>query len=262
MDLVEASARSFQSARRHPWERARLRVIGSLIQRHAPLKPGDLVLDVGCGDTFVVEQLAGRYPGVHFHAVDTAFTEEVIARLRHRLEGVSVSLHGSLDEVRDLPAGSVAIVLLMDVMEHVPDDRAFLRDVCSGPFVSPATRFVITVPAYEWLFSSHDRLLGHYRRYSTALLRRQLESAGLTVVEQGRFFGSLLPVRMLQTLRERLFKRPSAAATGLVTWRSSDIAARAVAALLVADARLSIAFGRVGIRLPGLSKFAVCRKSA
>jgi hypothetical protein len=121
---------------------------------------------------------------------------------------------------------------------------------------------VVTVPAYEWLFSSHDRLLGHYRRYSAGLLRRQLEAGGLAVVEQGRFFGSLLPVRLLQTVRERLFNAPSAAATGLVTWRASELAARAIAAVLVVDARLTIAFSRAGIRLPGLSEFAVCRKSA
>ena len=109
---------------------------------------------------------------------------------------------------RSCQAESVAVVLLMDVMEHVPDDHAFLDDVVSRRFVSGDTRFVITVPAYEWLFSSHDRLLGHYRRYSSSLLRRQLQAAGLIVAEQGRFFASLLPFRVLQTLRERLFNAP------------------------------------------------------
>ena len=81
MDLVEARALDFYSGRRHPWERARLTAVGSLIERHAPLKPGDVVVDVGCGDTFVVEQLARLYPGVHFHAVDTAFTDEMVQHL-------------------------------------------------------------------------------------------------------------------------------------------------------------------------------------
>lgn len=262
MDLVEASAAAFQSTRRHPWERARLNAVCSLIERHCPLKPGDLVLDVGCGDTFIVEQLARRYPGVSFHAVDTAFTDEVVHYLRGRLEGISVSLHASLDDVRDLPTESVAVVLLMDVMEHVPDDRAFLRDVTSRAFVSPATCFVITVPAYQWLFSSHDRLLGHYRRYSTARLTGVIEAVGLRVTEGGRFFSSLVAVRVLQALRERWFNRPSAAASGLVTWRGGETGTRAIAGALTADARLSIGLGRLGIRLPGLSNFAVCRKSA
>jgi trans-aconitate methyltransferase len=262
MDLVEASAQAFQSFRRHPWERARLNAVRSLIERHAPLAPGDVVLDVGCGDTFVVEQLALRFPGVHFHAVDTAFTDGVIEHLRDRLKGASVTLHGSLEDLTDLPAESVAVVLMMDVMEHVPDDRAFLLDVLSRRFISSRTCFVITVPAYEWLFSSHDRLLGHYRRYSTAVLVRRIKAAGLSIAEQGRFFGSLLPVRLLQTLRERIFNAPAAAATGLTTWQGGSLAAAAIAAALIVDARVSIALGRVGIHLPGLSNFAVCRKSA
>lgn len=221
-----------------------------------------MVIDVGCGDTFVVEQLARRYPGVQFHAVDTGFTDEVIQHLRGRLIGARVALHGSLDEVPPLPVGSVAVVLMMDVLEHVSDDRALLMDVASRRFVAGGTRFVITVPAYEWLFSSHDRLLGHYRRYSTPHLTRQIEAAGLLVIDDGRFFASLVPLRALQVLRERFFSATPAPATGLTTWRGGEIAARALAAVLAADARVSMVLGRLGIALPGLSKFAVCRKSA
>ena len=146
---------------------------------------------------------------------------------------------------------SVAVVLLMDVMEHVPDDRAFLDDVVSRRFVSGNTRFVITVPSYEWLFSSHDRLLGHYRRYSTATLTRQIQAAGLAVAEQGRFFATLLPVRAVQTLRERIFSPSAAPATALTTWRGGEIVARAIAAVLAIDARVLMALGRAGIKVPG-----------
>lgn len=262
MDLVEATARHFQAGPRHPWERARLKAVLSLIERHAPLKPGEVVLDVGCGDTFVVEQLARVYPEVDFHAVDTAFTDDVVAHLRNRLQGTRVHLHRSLDDMRDSQVGAVAVVLLMDVMEHVPDDRAFLDDVVSRRFVSQETRFLITVPSYEWLFSSHDRLLGHHRRYSMSVLKRQIEAAGLIVTEHGRFFASLLVVRVLQAMRERILSARPLPATGLTTWRGSDAAARAIAAVLGADARVSMALSRAGISVPGLSNFAVCRKSA
>jgi hypothetical protein len=262
MDLVEATARQFQTGPRHPWERARLSAILSLIERHAPLKPRDVVVDVGCGDTFVVEQLARLYPQVDFHAVDTAFTDDVVAHLRSRLQGTRVHLHRSLDDVHDREFGAVAIVLLMDVMEHVPDDRAFLDDVVSRRFVSRDTRFVITVPSYEWLFSSHDRLLGHHRRYSMPVLRRRIEAAGLIVTEHGRFFASLLAVRVLQAMRERMLNARPVPATGLTTWRGGNVAARALAVVLAVDARISIVLSRAGISVPGLSNFAVCRKSA
>jgi trans-aconitate methyltransferase len=239
-----------------------LSAVRALIDRHAPLEPGDVVLDVGCGDAFVVEELARRYPGVHFHGVDPGLTHEVIGQIRGRLAGARISLHASLDDVEAVPIESVDVVLLMDVMEHVPDDRAFLHDVCSRRFISGDTRFVITVPAYPWLFSSHDRLLGHYRRYSAPLLERQIEAAGLTVTDRGRFFASLLPLRALRTVLERAFKVRPPAATGLTAWRGGEMVARVIAAALAVDARVSMVLGRAGIRVPGLSNFAVCRKSA
>ena len=133
MDLVEAQARGFESVVRHPWEQARLSLVHRLIQRHASLGPGDVVFDIGCGDTFVAEELARRYPGVQFNAVDSNFTEDVINTLRTRLTVPNVSLFASLDSVPvSKPA---ALVLLMDVIEHVADDAAFLGGICQRAFV-------------------------------------------------------------------------------------------------------------------------------
>src|SRR5262245_16004759 len=99
MDLVEASASRSADAVRHPWERARLSLAHDLIRRHVPLRPGDAVLDIGCGDTFVSEALARRYPDVHFYAVDHAFTDQQIEVRRGRLTVPNVSLFASLDAV-------------------------------------------------------------------------------------------------------------------------------------------------------------------
>ena len=86
MDLAEARARTSgeQTAEsRHPWETARLDVVDRLIAAHVRLAPDSTVLDVGCGDTFVAEQLSARYPGARFCAVDTAFTEDLRRGLSH-----------------------------------------------------------------------------------------------------------------------------------------------------------------------------------
>src|SRR5690242_16861347 len=147
MDLVEAKARGFESLVRHPWEQARLSLIHRLIRRHAHLRSGDVVFDIGCGDTFVAEELARRYPGVQFIAVDSNFTDELINTLRARLTVPNVSLFASLDSV---PASRpAALVLLMDVIEHVPDDTAFLGGICQSTFVGADTRLLITVPSYQ-----------------------------------------------------------------------------------------------------------------
>lgn len=259
MDLVEAKARGFETVVRHPWEQARLALVHRLIRRHVKLQPGDVVFDIGCGDTFVAEQLARHYPTVHFNAVDSNFTGELLDAFRARLTVQNLSLYASLDSVP--VAKPAALVLLMDVIEHVPDDEAFVRGICRHAFVGSDTRLLITVPSFQSLFCSHDRFLGHYRRYSGTTLRELFRRAQLRCEERGYLFTSLLPVRVLQVLRERV-AGSSDAPTDLATWGGGPAKARTLAAMLTLDGRMSLALARIGIRIPGLSNFAVCRKSA
>lgn len=258
MDLVEAGTRSFETGVRHPWERARLVLVQRLLALHVSLRPGDAVLDIGCGDTFVVEQLARAYPSVQFYAVDSAFKDDLLTTYRDRLRVSNVSLFASLEAVP--LAKPASVVLLMDVIEHVPDDVAFLRDLCERSYVNIETRILITVPSHPALFSSHDRFLGHYRRYSRRSLAQLLDVVRLAPLESGSLFASLLPVRVLQVLRERIMGERDVG-SHLATWRGESLA-RAVAAVLTIDGRLALSLARVGVRIPGLSYFALCRKSA
>jgi hypothetical protein len=259
MDLVEAQARGFNETPRHPWERARLALVSRLITQHHPLSGGDVVLDVGCGDTFVVESLARQYPAVQFYAVDSAFTPALIDVFTSRLSVPNVCLFGSLDEVpADRP---VSLILLMDVIEHVEDDRGLLRNLLVRPSLASA-RFLITVPSYAALFCSHDRFLGHYRRYSTASLDAVLREVHLAPVAAGHLFATLVPVRILQVVRERVASSSADASTGLTTWRGSESLARILSAVLEWDGRIALTLLKFGIRLPGLSNFAICRPSA
>src|SRR5262245_24436194 len=200
MDLVEAGARGHEAAVRHPWETARVEVVRSLIRRHVRLAPGAIVMDIGCGDTYVAEQLSADHRDATFYAIDTAFTEDLIGRYRARLNNPRVLPFESLDAMRPPPTKPVSLVLLMDVLEHIEDDRGFLRSLLTRPYIGRETRFLITVPAYQSLFCSHDRFLGHYRRYTNRLLRTLVDGSGLQVVDIGYFFWSLLPLRVLQVL--------------------------------------------------------------
>lgn len=258
MDLVEAQARGDRDVTRHPWERARVELIATLVRSEAPLAAGDVVLDIGCGDTFVVEHFARAYPAVQFYAIDSAFTPALIAAFRSKMALPNVALFSSLDEVPvDRPA---RLVLLMDVIEHVPDDIGMLRDVCARRCVGPESRLLITVPSYQSLFSSHDVFLGHYRRYSRSRLRATLEAVGLRPVMDGYLFGSLVPLRFVQVVREKL-SRKTATAHGVASWTGGDAVARTVAQALVTEGRLALWLARAGIRLPGLSTIAVCERS-
>ena len=117
------------------------------------------------------------------------------------------------------------------------------------------------MPAYQWLFSAHDVILRHYRRYSNRTLRQRLEQAGLHVVESSYFVLSLLPLRALQVIKERIFGPPDTAASDLTISHGRATAA-IVTRVLMADAAVSLTLRRIGITLPGLSNYAICRKSA
>src|SRR5262245_18314426 len=116
MDLVEAKVRGHEAAPRHPWEMARIEVVRSLIQRHVRLEPDAIVMDIGCGVTFVVEQLAADHRHVSFYAIDTAFTEDLIAHYRARLNNPRILPFRSLDAITP-PSKTVSLVLLMDVLD-------------------------------------------------------------------------------------------------------------------------------------------------
>jgi hypothetical protein len=258
MDLVEATHVFSGEEARHPWERARLDVARKLIARHVVLSPGSIVIDIGCGDAFVSASLAVEYPEARFYGVDSGFTSQWLAATPP--PHPNLSLLRTLDEVPHA-ARAASLILLMDVIEHVEDDRAFLDQLLERGLVDPQTRILVTVPAYQWLFTAHDVFLHHYRRYSNRTLRARLEQSGLQVDEIGYFFFSLLPVRLLQWGRERVFGRRAVTATGLSN-PGRGAGSSLLTHLLVADASIGFALRRAGISLPGLSNFAVCRKSA
>jgi Methyltransferase domain len=263
MDLAEARVRGHEAITRHPWELARIEVIRSLIHRHVRLEQHASVVDIGCGDTFVVEQLAADHPDALFYAIDTAFTDELIAHYRRRLNNPRILPFSSLEAITPPPSGPVSLVLLMDVLEHIDDDRGFLAALRGRSYIGPETRFLITVPAYQSLFCSHDAFLGHHRRYSNQLLRRMLDASGLRVVEIGYFFSSLLPVRVLQVFKERaLDGKPVEDRTGLTTWSGGSVQAAILRSALVLDWRVSRLLHAIGIRLAGLSNYAICATSA
>lgn len=258
MDLIEARGADGPKTR-HPWETARLAILNRLIDQEGQLPAGSAAIDIGCGDAFVVRSLAGRFPAVTFYGIDSGLADTPPAGT---VVSPNLTLFRSLDDLPATPAPRASLVLLMDVLEHIDDDRGFLANLMARPFMSRDTTVIITVPAYQSLFSSHDRFLKHFRRYSNGSLRRLIRGAGLRESRLGYLFAALLPIRGLQVIKERLLGPAATTATGL---RDSDLGrltAAVVARMLVADASVALALRRFGINLPGLSNYAVCRRSA
>ncbi len=144
------------------------------------------------------------------------------------------------------------LVLMMDVLEHVPDDAALLAEYVAR--VQPGTRFLLTVPAMQWMWSGHDVFLEHYRRYSLRQVERLLACAGLRRLASSYYFGLTLPLAAGLRLGRK-------AACGRAPAARSDMAALPgpLNALLwqVCRAELPLfGFNRLG----GLSVFALAQK--
>ncbi len=84
------------------------------------------------------------------------------------------------------------LVLMMDVLEHVDDDRGLLRDYMGK--VPPGAHFLATVPAFGFLWSGHDVFLEHKRRYRLGEIEAAMRGAGLEIVKGAYYFGLIFPL--------------------------------------------------------------------
>jgi SAM-dependent methyltransferase len=252
MDLSEVQA---AGDRRHPWEVARARFFRRVLADAGALAAPRAVLDVGAGDGYLARGLLDVLPaGSEVVCLDPLYTDEDLRRS-------AAEPRAGLSFVREAPARRFDVVLLLDVIEHVPDDRAFL-----GGFVAtslaPGGLVLVSVPAWQPLFSAHDTALKHYRRYSPAACRALLDEADLATVRGGGLFHALIAPRLLTVAAEkvqRLLGRAPRPPANLGAWRGGALVSGAVERALAADNALSHALSRRGVSLPGLSVWALCR---
>jgi SAM-dependent methyltransferase len=183
--------------REHWWFRAKRALVADQIVRFEA-EDGPL-LDVGCGTGGLLEALADRRTVVG-------------AELDPRAIGLAARAVGGARLLRasatDLPvrSGGAGVVTALDVVEHLDDDVAALRElgrvVADGIGVADGVGVadglvVVAVPAYPWAWSDHDVRLGHRRRYTRATLAAAAEAAGLEVLRTTYFHSWLAPIAFL-----------------------------------------------------------------
>jgi 2-polyprenyl-3-methyl-5-hydroxy-6-metoxy-1,4-benzoquinol methylase len=254
MDLVEFRG---EPRARHPWETSRVDAIDRIIRRAG--LPGQRVLDVGCGDGYLVRELCRRLGIEEAVAVDIHLPQEMAdgAAAGRAPAGSRIRYVRTLDAL-DYRAN---LILLLDVLEHVEEPERILEDL-KRERLSRGGLILITVPAFQCLFTSHDVALKHLRRYSRRRLLEDVTSAGLEVVDTGYLFSSLLVPRALTALKERLRSRAgadTAASYGVGEWSSPELVTRAVHTALSLDNRLCLAARGLGVTLPGLSLWMTCK---
>jgi SAM-dependent methyltransferase len=140
--------------------------LGRLIARHAPA--GGKWLDFGAG--------GGQFAIPLKQAGHDVTAVEVDAVLAQGIASQGVPTFGSLDELAD---ESVDFIYTLNVLEHISDDGAALRQLLRK--LRPGGVLLVYVPAFQVLYSSMDSLVGHHRRYNGSGLRSLVQGAGFEV---------------------------------------------------------------------------------
>jgi len=156
MDDEQFAAHEAHEAK-HWWFTARRRIVISFAQKLLDGYESPTVLDIGCGTGGTVAELSRFYRTI---GVDPS--PAAILRARRRYPHC-VFVEGAAPEAVSEHLVNVSLVTMMDILEHVADDESLLR--ANVLAARPGTWFLITVPADMSLWSEHDVVLGHYRRY-------------------------------------------------------------------------------------------------
>ncbi len=140
------------------WHLGRLSVLRRQLQKAVRNPTTCRILNVGAGTGGTVSTLAA------FGTVDHVdISDEAIRFLQeHHVERVVKADGTSLP----FPNDTFDVIVATDVLEHIQDDSAALREW--RRVLRPGGKIIITVPAYQWLWSEHDESLNHFRRYTAS----------------------------------------------------------------------------------------------
>ncbi len=263
MDLIETQNRNRSDTIRHPWELARFEIVYSLIKEclDKTLTDNLLIVDIGCGDLFFLETLSEREPKATLIGIDPALTTEFVCEYNKKDKKGGLQVFQNDNQISS-DLGPCSIVLLLDVLEHIHDETSFLKMLASKPYITNETYFIIAVPAFQSLFSSHDTFVKHYRRYSNSTISTLMTKSGFRVSRIGYFFFCLIFPRFVQVIFEKFLngEKTRTKGTGLTKWEGSKIVSRILSLILVTEFKFTNVLGKYGLKIVGLSNYIICKK--
>lgn len=190
--MKETYHASFNELENHWWRRGRRDAVVGLVERLSV--PSRTVVDVGCGSGDVLASLAERGYDPLGIDLDSNSVEQVRSR------GIP-TVRGDAVELACRPR-SHGLLVASDVLEHIPDDRKALAEW--HRVLEPDGYALVFVPAFEWLWSSHDDINNHQRRYTADELRAKMEEADFVVEEVSYWNLATSPVAVPVKLVDRV----------------------------------------------------------
>jgi SAM-dependent methyltransferase len=182
----------------HWWFVARRAIIDSLVRTNIALPADARILEAGCGTGGNLALL------VQYGALD-AMEYDAGARALAASRGLCRVVAGALPDAIGFGDTRYDLIALFDVLEHIEEDEASLSAL--GARLAPNGRLLLTVPAAPWLWSEHDVLHHHKRRYTHDGLLKVVAAAGLQVEASGHFNSLLFPLAVAQRFAHQLLRR-------------------------------------------------------
>jgi hypothetical protein len=155
-------------------------------------EPVGEILDVGAGSGVFSRQLIDQGLATGAMCVDPAYVREYVESYRE----TDITFTRRIEKV------SQDLILMMDVLEHVDDDLGLLKEYTAG--MPSGSRVLITVPAFQFMWSGHDVFLEHRRRYTLKQLENLVAEADLRITKGRYFFGLIFPLVATMRLYDRI----------------------------------------------------------
>ena len=155
----------------------------------------DVLIDVGAGSGLFSRLLLDA------HVCDRAICVDP----NYEREKIEQGCFGQIEYVRQAVHTKAGLLLMMDVLEHVDDDAALLRHSIGQ--LGAGGLLLITVPAFQFLWSGHDVFLEHKRRYRLKRVEEMVRQEGLQIIHASYFYSLLLPFVAVIRLCNRLMLR-------------------------------------------------------
>ena len=154
--------------------------------------PVTKLLDVGAGSAFFSKSLLEVKDVRESCCVDISYENEY----EDNVDGKKIQY------VKSIHSYDASLVLMMDVIEHVENDVDLLKEYINK--VPSGCYFLISVPAFQWLWSGHDEFLDHKRRYSLQQLEQTVNQSGLQILNSQYFYAGVFPLVVMLRLLEKL----------------------------------------------------------
>lgn len=183
----------------HWWFAYRQNILKLMLKKYLfNLKKDAKIVDIGCGTGGNIQLLSEHFENI------TGIDNNDIAIEYCKNKNLKNILKAQLPDLNIIEDNSVDLILLFDVLEHLEDDK-FALSVLKNKLKDGGC-VLLTVPAFSFLWSKHDEIFHHKRRYNLKQIKKIFKELDLKIVKASYLYFLLFPVVLIMRLLKQLFK--------------------------------------------------------